>query len=176
MKNKYIKDYFATPEGKLEYRGKYYVSRISDEERKKEGMTQLIYCIVCALLLVLALCIPCEGNQTIYIVIPLELTFLCLWSYITGALAFLKSKERLEEKEYDKAYQGPIQALTIAIFLYVFSIGGQFIGIVMNAEAKNTGDIYFAMILVFVLVMSIVVWNRQRKVMHLVSEEKGLMK
>ena len=176
MKKKYIKNYVATPEGKLEYHGKYYISGISDEERKKEGIIQLIYGIGCAILLLVALCIPCMGNRTVYIVIPLELTLLCLWSYITGALAFLKSNSRLEEKEYDKAYQGPIQALTIATILYIFAFGGQVIGILMNAEARSRADMYFAMILFFVLVMSMVVWNRQRKVMHYVSEEKGIVK
>ena len=77
----------------------------------------------------------------------------------------------MEEKDYDKAYQNPIQALTVSILLYVFSFGGQMIGIVMNSSAQEKGELYFSMILFFVVVMSIVMWNRQRKVMHLVKEE-----
>lgn len=173
MKKKYIKDYVATPEGKLEYRGKYFRSQVSDEERKREGLWQMAYGIVCLCLLVAALCIPCQGNKTVYIVIPLELSLICLWVYLTGSFALLKSGQLMEEKDYDKAYQSPIQALTVSILLYVFSFGGQMIGIVMNSEVQETGDIYLACVLFFVLVMSVVVWNRQRKVMHLVKEETG---
>ena len=171
MKKKYIKDYVATPEGNLKYCGKYFISDITGEERKKEGIVQIVYGIVCAVLLLAALCIPCQGSETIYVVIPLELALVCLWTYLTGSLAFLKADNRMEEKDYDKAYQNPIQALTVSILLYVFSFGGQMIGIVMNSSAQEKGDLYFSMILFFVVVMSIVVWNRQRKVMHLVKEE-----
>ena len=171
MKKKYVKDYVATPEGKLKYCGKYFTSDITGEERKKEGIVQIIYGIVCAGLLLAALCIPCQGSETIYVVIPLELAFICLWTYLTGSLAFLKADNRMEEKDYDKVYQNPIQALTVSILLYVFSFGGQIIGIVMNSAEQEKGDLYFSMILFFVVVMSIVMWNRQRKVMHLVKEE-----
>ena len=172
MKKKYVKDYVATPKGDLEYHGKYYCSQITQEERKKEGIVQIIYGVVCLLLILGALCIPCKGNETVYVVIPLEITLVCLGGYLTGSFAFLKSGGRMEEKDYDKAYQGPIQALTVSILLYVFSFGGQVIGILMNSVAEGNGDLYFACILFFVLVMSCVVWNRQRKVMHLVKEEK----
>ena len=171
MKKKYIKDYVATPEGNLKYCGKYFISYITCEERKKEGIVQIVYGIVCAVLLLAALCIPCQGSETIYVVIPLELAFICLWTYLTGSLAFLKADNRMEEKDYDKVYQNPIQALTVSILLYVFSFGGQIIGIVMNSAEQEKGDLYFSMILFFVVVMSIVMWNRQRKVMHLVKEE-----
>lgn len=171
MKRKYIKDYVATPEGKLEYRGKYFTSDISDEERKGVGIIQMVYGIVCVILLIAALCIPCKGNETIYVVIPLELALICLWTYLTGTLAFLKTNSPMEEKDYDKAYQNPIQALTVSILLYVFSFGGQIIGIVMNSKVQEKGDLYFSLVLFFVLVISIVIWNRQRKVMHLVKEE-----
>ena len=171
MKKKYIKDYVATSEGKLEYRGKYFTSDISDEERKSAGMIQMVYGILCVMLLLAALCIPCQGNKTIYVVIPMELALVCLWAYLTGTWAFLKVGSRMEEKDYDKAYQNPIQALTVSILLYVFSFGGQIIGIVMNSKEQEKGDLYLSLILFLVLVISIVVWNRQRKVMHLVKEE-----
>ena len=110
-------------------------------------------------------------HKTIYVVIPMELALVCLWAYLTGTLAFLKAGSRMEEKDYDKAYQNPIQALTVSILLYVFSFGGQIIGIVMNFKGQEKGDLYLSLILFLVLVISIVVWNRQRKVMHLVKEE-----
>ena len=172
LKKKYIKDYVATPNGELEYRGKYFRSQISKEECKIEGKIQVIYGIACVILLLVALCIPCRGNETIYVVIPLELSLICLWAYITGSLAFLKCSNRMQEKDYDKAYQGPIQALTVSIFLYIFSFGGQVIGILMNSAKEGRGDFYFTLVLFFILLMSVVVWNRQRKIMHLVTEEK----
>lgn len=172
MKKRYIKDYVTTPEGNLEYRGKYFSSQVTEEERKKEGIVQVIYGIVCIVLLLAALCIPCKGSETIYIVIPLEITLVCLWIYLTGSFAFIKSDSLMEEKDYDKAYQGPIQALTVSILLYVFTFGGQIIGIVMNSKTEGSADIYFAMIIFFILIISCVVWNRQRKIMHLVKEEK----
>ena len=171
MKKKYIKDYVETPEGKLEYRGRYYTSDISEEEQKSVGMVQMVYGIFCVILLIIALCIPCQGSETIYVVIPLELALICLWVYLTGSFSFLKAGRRMEEKDYDKAYQNPIQALTVSILLYVFSFGGQIIGIVMNSKVQENGDLYLSLVLFLVLVISIVVWNRQRKVMHLVKEE-----
>ena len=172
MKKKYVKDYVPNEKGDLRYRGKYYLSKISEEERKKTGRIQIIYGISCLILILIALCIPCNGNQTIYVVIPVEITLICLAYYISGSLALIKTCERMEQKDYDKAYQGPIQALTVAIGCYVFSFGGQMIGVLMESSKRSNGDIYFAVIIFFILVISCVVWNRQRKIMHLVTEEK----
>lgn len=173
MKKKYVKDYVSTEKGNLSYRGKYYHSEISDEERKKASVIQILYGISCFILVLLALCIPCNGNRTIYIVIPVEITLICLAYYILGSLALGKTEGRMEQKDYDKAYQEPIQMLTISIILYIFSLGGQIIGIFMETSKRSQGDIYFTMILFFVLVLSVVVWNHQRKIMHYVTEEKN---
>lgn len=172
MKKKYVKDYVPTEKGEFQYRGKYYRSEISEKDRKKESLIQTIYGSSCLIFILIALCIPCNGNQTVYVVIPVEVTLVCLVYYISGSLALRKTSERLEQKDYDKAYQGPIQALTIAIFFYVFSIGGQVIGMLAEAAKRSSSDIYFCMILFFVLAMSCVMWNRQRKIMHYVTEEK----
>jgi len=172
LKKKYVKDYVPTEKGDLRYQGKYYHSGLTEEERKKISIIQILYGISCFVLILLALCIPCNGNQTIYIVIPVEITLVCLVYYILGSLALRKTGERMEQKDYDKAYQGHIQMLTISVILYIFSLSGQIIGILMEASKRSSGDIYFTMILFFVLVMSCVVWNRQRKIMHYVTEEK----
>ena len=172
MKKKYVKDYVPTEKGDLRYQGKYYHSGLTEEERKKISIIQILYGISCFVLILLALCIPCNGNQTIYIVIPVEITLVCLVYYILGSLALRKTGERMEQKDYDKAYQGPIQMLTISVILYIFSLSGQIIGILMNVPKRSKGDIYFTMILFFVVVLSVVVWNRQRKMMHCVTEEK----
>ena len=172
MKKKYIKDYVPTEKGNLQYRGKYYCSELSEEERKKASIMQILYSISCFILIILALCIPCNGNHTVYIVIPVEITLVCLAYYLIGSVALRKTERRMEPKDSDKAYQGPIQMLTISIILYIFSLGGQVIGILMDESMRNSGDIYFTMILFFVLVMSVAVWNRQRKLMHYVTEEK----
>ena len=172
LKKKYVKDYVPTEKGDLRYQGKYYHSGLTEEERKKISIIQILYGISCFVLILLALCIPCNGNQTIYIVIPVEITLLCLAYYILGSLALRKTGERMEQKDYDKAYQGPIQMLTISVILYIFSLSGQIIGILMNVPKRSKGDIYFTMILFFVVVLSVVVWNRQRKMMHYVTEEK----
>lgn len=172
LKKKYVKDYVPTEKGDLRYQGKYYHSGLTEEERKKISIIQILYGISCFVLILLALCIPCNGNQTIYIVIPVEITLVCLVYYILGSLALRKTGKRMEQKDYDKAYQGPIQMLTISVILYIFSLSGQIIGILMNVPKRSKGDIYFTMILFFVVVLSVVVWNRQRKMMHYVTEEK----
>lgn len=175
MKKKYVKDYVSDGKGEYQYHGKYYVSHMSYEERKKEGLIQTIYSIACFLLILLGLSIPCRGNQTIYVVIPMELTMICQAYFLLGSLALgkWKSKEgRMEQKEYDKMYQGPIQVLTIAIILYIFSLGGQVIGLFMATDVGRGGDVIFCMILILILVLSVVMWNRQRKMMHMVAEQK----
>lgn len=78
----------------------------------------------------------------------------------------------MEQKEYDKMYQGPVQVLTIAIILYIFSLGGQVIGLFMTTDVGRGGDVIFCMILILILVLSVVMWNRQRKMMHMVAEQK----
>ena len=172
LKKKYVKDYVPNEKGNLRYQGKYYCSEMSEEERKKASMMQILYGISCFILIIVALCIPCNGNHTVYIVIPVEITLICLAYYLVGSVALRKTETRMEQKDYDKAYQTPIQMLTISIVLYIFSLGGQMIGIIMEESMRSSGDIYFTMILFFVLVMSVAVWNRQRKLMHYVTEEK----
>ena len=171
LKKKYVKDYIPGKKGELEYRGKYYKSDLSEKERKKESLIQIIYGISCLFFILIALCIPCNGNQTVYVVIPVEITLVCLTYYVLGSLALRKAGGRLEQKDYDKAYQNPIQALTIAIFFYVFAVSGQVIGILTKVSKRSSGDIYFCMILFLVLVISCVMWNHQRKIMHYVTEE-----
>ena len=173
LKKKYVKDYVPTEKGDLQYCGKYYLSKITEAERKKSSLVQTIYGISCFALILISLCIPCKGNQTVYVVIPMELALICLWGYLSGSFALKDMKERMEQKDYDKAYQGPIQSLTVSIIFYVFSMGGQIIGILMNGSKKSSGDIYFAMILGFILVISCTMWNHQRKRMHYVTEEKN---
>ncbi len=47
MKKKYVKNYIPTEKGDLRYYGKYYLSKISEEERKKISKIQIIYGITC---------------------------------------------------------------------------------------------------------------------------------
>ena len=88
MKKKYVKDYVSDGKGAYRYQGKYYQSRILEEERKKQGKIQILYGIVCLILILAALCIPCAGNKTVYIVIPLEATLVCLWGYSLAKSSF----------------------------------------------------------------------------------------
>ena len=94
MKKKYVKEYVSTEKGELKYFGKYYLSQITEEERKKQSLMQIIYGFSCLVLIIISLCIPCNGNQTVYIVIPLELTLICLWGYLSGSIALRKMKDR----------------------------------------------------------------------------------
>ncbi len=179
MKKKYIKDYVSDGKGDYRYRGKYYITRLSVKEQKKEGLIQMVYSIACFLIIFLALSIPCQGNRTIYVVIPMELTLICQAYFLSGSLALARwdnTEGRMEQKDYDKMYQGPIQVLTIAMLLYLFSLGGQVIGLFTNSETDSRGDVFFCLLLILILVMSVVMWNRKRQEMHLVTEETVLKK
>lgn len=171
LKKRYIKDYVSDEKGEVKYQGKYYFSALGEAEGKKEGMTQIIFSSLSLLLILMALSISCSGNRTVYIVIPLELTLFCFWVQLTGSVKLLKVETKLEQKDYDKVYQSPIQALTIAIILEIFSFGGQMIGIFMDISKRSKGDIYFSMILFGILVVTCVAWNRRRKLMRFVTEE-----
>lgn len=178
MKRKYIKDYVSDGKGEYHYSGKYYISRQSQEERKKASVIQSAYSIACFILIFVALGIPCQGNRTIYVVIPMELTMVCQAYFFLGSLALgrWQDKEgRMEQKDYDKMYQGPMQVLTIATILYLFSLGGQVIGMFMKNVTEGNGDLFFCMILVFILLLSVFMWNRQKKGMHTVTEEKAVI-
>ena len=49
MKKKYVKDYVPTEKGDLQYRGKYYLSTLAEEERKKKAQEdkEQVYRLIC---------------------------------------------------------------------------------------------------------------------------------
>lgn len=175
MKKKYVKEYVPDEKGQYQYHGRYYVSRLSEEEQKKAGLIQTGYGIVTCLLVFLALAIPCQGNRTIYVVMPMELSLIGLVYCLAGNYALYRCKGktgRMEQKDYDKMYQSPMQALTIVILLCLFSIGGQIIGMFTKALADSREDICFCMIQLLMLVISVIMWNRKRKEIRQVEEIK----
>lgn len=173
MNKKYIKDYIPddTKEGSYRYVGEYYFSSYSKEERVKSAKKQLLFGGFSLLILFLLLFIPGMGTRTLYVVIPLEIMLICFAYYCTGSFALLSVEDRMEKRFYDKAYENPIQMLTIALILEFLSISGLVIGVFILQGITPEDTLLFSGLTVH-LVFSFFVWNRQRREM----EKVGLLR
>lgn len=175
MKKKYVKDYVAdeTVEGGYRYTGNYYIDNISDDQRKKLGLTHLLIGILQVVLVLLAASINCMGNRTIYVVIPMECTLFCALNLCLGAYTFLKSSNRMELKDYEGSYQKMVQSVTIAFFLNIGSAVGQIYIIIKGMH--YAGMAYEYLLLAAILLMTVingVEWKWQRIRIAQVHQEK----
>lgn len=173
MKKKYLKDYLPE-EGRGEkfsykYVGKYYFCERTKEERVKSAKRQIIYTAVTLLILIVILCIPALGTQTLYVVLPLELILLCHGYYFLGSFELLRVEEKMEQRFYDRVFERPIQALTVSLILEFFSLTGEIFGVLLRKPAGKE-DMILVILLILHLPVSAVLWNRQRKEMHQIKE------
>lgn len=175
MKKKYVKDYIPESNGNTTYRyvGDFYVSEIDDKQRKKSGLLQMIYAALSMALTFAALCINCIGNHTIYVVIPLECTLVCYAYYISGAYAFLKCDNRMEQRMYDAAFIRTVQSATIAMIINIFSFIGELIVVITNRKSIEGAGEYFLLIwILFMAVVNGIAWSYQRRLIAGVHKEE----
>lgn len=172
MKKKYIKDY-VPKEGtsSYEYVGKYYICELTEEEQVKTARIQIGYALTALLLLIFALCLPALGTQTLYVVLPLEFIMICHVYYLTGSFGLFRMKGKMEQKTYDHLFERPIQTLTVSLFLEMIALAGEGFVVLRKQPAGKT-DLTLIFLLAVHLPISIMIWNRQRKVMHRVKEVK----
>ncbi len=169
MKKKYIKDYVPKEDGSYEYRGVFFVYSKSEKEQKTSGRVQIFYGIFTLLVLFLVLCFPAVGTRTLYVVLPLEIMMICFVSYVMGSVELVKTHGKMERRVYDKAWEGPMQTITISMILEFFSILGQLVG-VLAAKRAVMWDWIMEVILLLHLIATIPVWNRQRREIKMVKE------
>lgn len=175
MKKKYVKDYVAdeTIEGGYRYTGNYYIDNISDDQRKKLGVSHLLIGVLQVIVVLLAASINCLGNRTIYVVIPMECTLFCALNLCLGAYTFLKSSNRMELRQYEGSYQKMVQSVTVAFFLNIGSAIGQIYIIVKGMH--YAGMVYEYLLLAAILLMTVingVEWKWQRTRIAMVTQEK----
>lgn len=171
MKKKYVKDYVPKDDSSYEYQGKYFCCNREKKERQTSGIIQLLYGGCSLVLLLLFLSFPGNGIQTLYVVLPLEIMMVCYVYHLIGSYGLLTVESRMEQRFYDKVFERPIQALTVAIILEFFSLLGQAIGVIMQKKATGW-DVAMEGLLLLHFLLSLYFWNRQRKEMRFVKEEK----
>ena len=170
MKKKYIRDYVPKEDSSYEYRGKYYIYERSKEERRSSGKIQLFYGGSSFTMLCLALSIPGTGSETLYVVLPLEFMLICYLYHLIGSFGLFTVDSRMEQRFYDRVFERPVQALTIALILEFFSLSGQMIGVIFRNTA-TTWDYIIEGLLIFHFIVSFYFWDKQRKELNLVREE-----
>lgn len=175
MKKKYVKDYVAdeTVEGGYRYTGIYYTDNISDNQRKKLGVSHLLIGILQIVLVLFAASINCIGTRTIYVVIPMECTLFCALNLCLGAYTFLKSSNRMELRQYEGSYQRMVQSVTIAFFLNIGSVIGQIYIIAKGMQYNGMVSEY--LLLVAILLMTVIngiEWKWQKTRIAQVTQEK----
>lgn len=175
MKKGYIKDYVPdeSSEKGVRYVGKYYITDISAEQRRKGGLLQIIGALIEIILVLTAVSLNCMGNYKVYIVIPMEITLFCILYYITGSYAYLKCDSRMEKLTYEKAFMKTVQSVTIAVIFNIFSLIGEAALIIQNYHnMQGYGDYTFLVMMLIILVINIAAFNRHRKLASQVRQEQ----
>lgn len=175
MKKKYVKDYLPDDSSKngLCYVGDYFTHDIGREERRRGGILQILSAIVEVVLILGAASINCIGNRTVYIIIPLECMLPCAYFYITGSYFYLKCGNRMERRQYESAFERPVQAVTVALILNLVSGVGELVLLVKNrGEWEGYAEYTLFALLIVLFLMNCASWNSQRKLNGRVKQEK----
>ena len=168
VKKRYLKDYTRDEKGSLSYTGKFYRSAISDADRKKHS---LIGGVLGIMILLFALSLNCIGTVSIQVILPLEFTLLCYGYYLSGIAVFSKADNRMELRTYEGAFLRTIQSVTLAMVLQIVSLLGE--GWIIFTTGGGTGrkEYYLLLSIAFVLMLSMFLWNRNRRLIAQVREE-----
>ena len=172
---KRLKDYELDDkaENGIRYVGRYYISELTDSERRKSSVLQMVAGIVEFLLIFFAISVNCQGVRTIYVVIPLELILFCAFFYMSGAYRLFVSGDKLEQKSYDKAISNPIQIVTVAILLNFIACLGQIVVVTRKTgESFGYGDYIFLAIIIVLLVLHGFMWRHQKWLYSKVKAEQ----
>lgn len=143
MKKGFLKDYVLDADSVSGYRyvGSYYSCTVSDKDRRKHGILQIIGSALELLLVLLAVSIRCLGNFKISVVIPTECMLICIVLYMTGSYAYMKSTDKMEKGIYEKAFLRTVQSVAVGLVLNVFSLIAQLVVVIRNADTlEGYGD------------------------------------
>lgn len=143
MKKGFLKDYVLDADSSNGYRyvGSYYSCTVSDKNRRKHGILQIIGSAFEMLFILLAVSVHCLGNFKVSVVIPTECMLICIVLYMTGSYAYLKSPGKMEKGIYEKAFLRTVQTTAVGLVLNVFSLVAQLVVIVQNMEElEGYGD------------------------------------
>ena len=143
MKKGFLKDYVLDPDnpGGYRYVGSYYTCDISMEDRRKNGIRQLIGGFLELGFVLLMVSIHCVGNFKISVVIPAECMLICIVLYMTGSYAYMTSPDKMEKSTYEKAFLRTVQSVAVGLFLNGFAFLAQSVVIVRNLDKlEGFGD------------------------------------
>lgn len=166
MKKNNLKNYEVDKNSKrgVRYIGIYYTSDMSMEARRKSGLLRIMAGLAEILLIFLAAAMNCVGTRTVYVIIPLECILFCALYYVIGAYTFFRSDDKMEQKEYERAVENPVQITLVAVILNIISCLGQMILIVRKATLfTGYGDYVLLVLLLGLLALHIVMNRCQRK-------------
>ena len=165
MKKGFLKDYVLDPDnpGGYRYVGSYYSCTVSDKNRRKYGILQMIGGIIEILFILLAVSIRCLGNFKISVVIPAECMLICIVLYMTGSYAYMTSLDRMEKGTYEKAFLRTVQSVAVGTVLNAFSLVAQIVVIVKNISSlEGYGDYLLLGMLALLVVCNLAVLKYHR--------------
>ena len=143
MKKCFLRDYVLDPDnpGGYRYVGSYYFCTVSDKNRRKNGILQLIGGILELLFGLVAVSIHCLGNFKIAVVIPVECILICIVLYMTGSYSYMTSPDKMEKSTYEKAFLRTVQSTAVGLVLNAFALVAQVVVIIRNISSlEGYGD------------------------------------
>lgn len=143
MKKGFLKDYVLDPEnpGGYRYVGSYYFCTVSDKNRKKNGILQLVGSVMELLFVLWMVSINCLGNFKIPVVIPVECILICVVLYMTGSYAYMNCPDKMEKGTYEKAFLRTVQTVAVGLVLNGFALVAQGVVIIRNLSSlEGFGD------------------------------------
>ena len=147
----------------VRYVGIYYTTDMPAEERRKNGLLQILAGIVQMMLIFSAITLNSVGTRTIYVIIPLECILFCSLYYMIGSYTFWRSENKMEQKDYERAIENPVQIALVAVILNIVSCIGQSILIIRKASVLNGYKDYVLLgMLIVLLVLHIIMWKHQK--------------
>ena len=166
MRRKHVRDYVEdkTVEGGYRYVGEYYIDENEPELRKKSGVKGIVFGTLTAIIALVALSINCIGNRTIYVVIPLEVSMICMFVFLLGVWAYKKNNVKMEKRHYEDSVQRMVHSSMIAFIMNLCSIIGQFYIVLRGYHFLEMYLEYiFLGILIVLGIISFDLWSTSRR-------------
>ncbi len=168
-RNKYVKDYETRiKEGgdgeEVVYTGKYYRMNVSDEKRKKVGISYLAIQVAYVVAFLLMGMLDTDGSRKVYIVLPYMFLFLPIYYGLLGTLKLLRAKSEMVFAEYDQSILRIKKSTTGMMILSLAVAVGEVFYLVSNKiTSLNSLEYKFLMGTLFFVVISFLFLQLQSK-------------
>ncbi len=176
MKRRFVKDY-AAAEGETKsfrYIGTYYVHRLEQTHRRKNGAFQLLAAVMEIMLLTGVCFFDSPGTYTPYVILPMVCMFFPAVYYILGTWAFMHCEQQMERYAYEGSFGRMMRAVYGACVLNLLALCGDVFLIVRNVRTwKEYSEYILLTVLVLLAVINYTAVVYHRHLMKQVWKEKN---